>query len=80
MPEVLRLDGFVFFFYSNEGNEPMHVHIRKAGGLAKYRLLPIELDYSKGRKSSDLFKAEKIIYNNFEEIKEKWDNVFGSQI
>ena len=33
MPVVLRLEGFKFFFYSNEGNpqEPAHIHVRKAG-------------------------------------------------
>jgi hypothetical protein len=35
MPEVFRKLGFVFFFYANEGNEPMHIHVRKAGGFAK---------------------------------------------
>ena len=36
MPEVFRELGFVFFFYSNEGQEPMHVHVRKTGGFAKF--------------------------------------------
>jgi hypothetical protein len=36
MPEVFRELGFVFFFYSNEGLEPMHINVRKAGGFAKF--------------------------------------------
>ena len=36
MPEVFREFGFVFFFYANEGQEPMHIHVRKAGGFAKF--------------------------------------------
>lgn len=31
MPEVFREFGFVFLFYANEGQEPMHIHVRKAG-------------------------------------------------
>jgi hypothetical protein len=77
MPEVFREEGFVFFFYANEGNEPMHIHVRKAGGFAKFWLLPVELDYSKGFKSADLIKAESMIIANFEKIKERWHNVFG---
>lgn len=77
MPEVFRLDGYVFFFYSNEGNEPMHIHVRKAGAYAKFWLIPIELDYSKGFKPSDLVKAEEMIHIEIERIKEKWYNVFG---
>jgi hypothetical protein len=44
MPEVFRCEGYVFFFYSNEGREPIHVHVRKAGGWAKFWLEPLELD------------------------------------
>jgi hypothetical protein len=77
MPEVFREEGFVFFFFSNEGNEPMHIHVRKAGGYAKYWLMPVELDSSKGLKSIDLIKAEEMINKHLEQIKEKWYNVFG---
>jgi hypothetical protein len=48
MPEVFRTEGYVFSFYSNEGNEPLHVHVRRAGGFAKFWLEPIGLDYSQG--------------------------------
>ncbi len=36
MPTVLRVDGFRFFFYSNEGNEPAHIHVQKAEKYAKF--------------------------------------------
>ena len=55
----------------------MHIHVRKAGGYAKFWLMPIEIDSSKGLKSSDLMKAEIMINNNIDRIKEKWYDVFG---
>jgi hypothetical protein len=78
MPEVFRQLGFVFFFYSNESNEPMHVHVRKAGGFAKYWIEPIGLDFSQGMKVSDLKTAEKLIKEHVELIKLKWNEVHGS--
>lgn len=30
MPTILRIDGFRFYFYSHEPNEPPHVHIDNA--------------------------------------------------
>ncbi len=33
MPEVFRKLEFVFFFYTNESQEPMNIHMRKAGGF-----------------------------------------------
>ncbi len=40
MPTVLRLQGFRFFFYSNENDEPMHVHVEKAEAVGKIWLEP----------------------------------------
>ena len=70
MPEVFRKYGFVFFFYSNEGNEPMHIHVRKAGGFAKFWIEPIELEFSQGMKVNDLKTAERLIEDNMELIKD----------
>mgnify|MGYP002075140729 CR=1 FL=1 len=42
----------------------MHIHVRRAGGFAKFWLMPLELDSSKGLKSSDLMKAENMIIEN----------------
>ena len=78
MPEVFRKLGFVFFFYANEGNEPIHIHVRKAGGFAKYWIEPIELEFSQGMKVSDLKTAEKLIKDHIVQIKTKWHEVHGS--
>ena len=77
MPEVFRELGFVFFFYTNEGEEPMHIHVRKAGGFAKYWVEPVELDFSQGMKVMDLRTAEQLIIENIERIKQKWYEVHG---
>ena len=38
MPTVLRWNGYRFYFFSNEGSEPPHIHVDKAGHTAKYWL------------------------------------------
>jgi hypothetical protein len=43
MPTVLRWNGYRFYFFSNEGAEPPHIHIDKAGSTAKYWLQPVAL-------------------------------------
>ena len=51
MPVVLRLDGFTFFFYSNEGNprEPAHIHVRRGRDEAKFWLTPaVSMSYNDG--------------------------------
>lgn len=49
MPEILRIFGLRFFFFSRE-HEPIHVHVESADGKAKFNILPdsIVLVYNKG--------------------------------
>lgn len=78
MPEVFRKHGFVFFFYSNEGQEPMHIHVRKAGGFAKFWIEPVTLEYAQGLKVNDLKLAEDLIVEHINLIKERWNEIHGS--
>jgi len=48
VPTLLEVEGFRFYFFSLEGNEPPHVHVRKGGGKAKLWLSPVELVYARG--------------------------------
>jgi hypothetical protein len=36
MPTVLNINGYRLFFFSNEKNEPIHIHIEKAENYAKF--------------------------------------------
>ena len=36
MPTILEILGWRLFFYSNENDEPIHIHARKAGMECKY--------------------------------------------
>lgn len=29
MPQIIQLFGYIIYFWSNEGNEPVHVHVCK---------------------------------------------------
>ena len=48
MPNVFEKEGFRFFFYSNEREEPPHIHVRRGGGLAKIWLQPLRLAHAEG--------------------------------
>jgi hypothetical protein len=74
---VFREDGFVVFFYSNEGQEPMHVHVRRAGGHAKFWIGPLCLEYSEGLKVGELARAEELISSHMDLIRRKWNEVFN---
>ena len=45
MPTILLLEGFRFFFYSNENDEPAHIHVKKGDAEGKIWLEPdLEID------------------------------------
>ncbi len=78
MPEVFRKEGYVFFFYSNENREPIHVHVRRAGGSAKFWMEPVELDFASGLKTAEITRAEQLVIEHAELIRSKWHEAFGT--
>jgi hypothetical protein len=77
MPQVLRVSGYRFFFFSREGNEPRHIHVEQAERYAKFWLDPIELVESRGFRGSELRELHSIIAEHREEFIVAWDEHFG---
>lgn len=78
MPTVLREGGFRFFFFSNEGTEPPHVHVEAGDGHAKFWLNPVELAYSAAFKTIDLKRARLLVIRYRLEFEERWREHFGT--
>jgi len=79
MPTVFRHLGFRFFFYSNEGDprEPVHIHVMKDGGEAKFWLDPDpRLARSVGFDARTLRVLARIIADRADDIEEAWNEHF----
>jgi hypothetical protein len=79
MPTVLRRDGYRFFFFSNEGTEPPHIHVESGDSYAKFWLRPIKLARAIGFNSSELNELRLIVFENQILFKERWDGYFKHQ-
>jgi hypothetical protein len=79
MPSLFRLEGFVFSFYSSDGNEPVHVHVRKAGGAAKIWMEPISLARAEDMDWRDIKRAMELAEHHKKLILEKWNEYFPNQ-
>ena len=77
MPTVLRVKGYRFFFFSNEKNEPIHIHIEKADNYAKFWLEPISLAVDYGFNSKQLGEISEILEEHHDLIIHKWNEYFG---
>ena len=77
MPEILRVGGFRFFFFSREGREPRHVHVEQAERYAKFWLEPIKLVESRGFRGSELRELHSLIAQNHTKFIVAWDEYFS---
>ena len=77
MPTILRHGRWRFFFYSNEGSEPAHVHVEAVDGTAKFWLNPVALVGSSGLRSGDLRFAERFVRQNRDYLMEAWNEHFS---
>ena len=73
MPEVLRIRGFRFFFFSREGHEPRHIHVERAEKYAKFWLEPIGLAESRGFRSRELTALREMIEEHRHEFINAWN-------
>lgn len=76
MPTLLNINGYRFFFYSND-HLPRHVHIEKAGKTAKFELAPLELLNNKGFNASELREIRILIQQNINFLIKSWDEYFN---
>lgn len=78
MPTIFVFLGLRFFFYSNENNEPIHVHVKSGNGEAKFWLVPeIKCESNYGFTDKEVRKIKEIIQERKKEIIEKWNEHFG---
>ena len=75
MPTILRVRGFQFFFFSQEGNEPPHIHVKKGDGAAKFWLDPVRLANSDGFKKPELQAIIQIIEKHEAELLRAWNEI-----
>jgi hypothetical protein len=77
LPTVLRVGPYRFFFYSNEGVERAHIHVRSGDGEAKFWLDPVEEAWHRGYHTRQLKQVEGHINDNHSLLVEAWDEFFG---
>ncbi|MBA2447917.1 MAG: DUF4160 domain-containing protein [Chloroflexi bacterium] len=77
MPTMLRVEGFRFFFFSNELQEPPHVHVERGDGYAKLWLDPIILAYSERLTRAELRRLRELTAEHEGLFLEQWHAYFG---
>ncbi len=78
MPTVLLKDGFRFFFYSDEGSEPAHIHVKKGDAEGKIWLEPVsKIAYLNGFTNTEEKQIRVIVFEHLEKFKTQWHGHFN---
>jgi hypothetical protein len=77
MPTVLRFDGYRFYFYSHEPNEPPHVHVDRAEATAKVWLEEVKIARGRGFRTKERNAILSIVKEHREMLLEAWNEYFG---
>ena len=81
MPTALLIRGWRLFFYTNERNEPPHIHVRKGDVERKYWLHPVEYDieesYAYNMSPANRREIRKIIFTHFDYLVAEYEKIHG---
>jgi len=79
MPTILFIMGWRFFFYSNEADEPIHVHFQKGEREGKLWLDVENFELVEAHafhlSPADKRTVRKIVFGNFEYIISQWQEM-----
>ena len=78
MPTVLRVGGVRFFFYSNEGYEPAHIHVQEGAALAKFWLRPVALASSSRFRPHEIRRLARLVEEHEDRFLEAWNDFFAT--
>ena len=82
MPTVLRQGQWRFFFYSNEGSEPPHIHVASTAGAgkgtAKFLLIPVRMVRSRGLGAHELRRIGRFLIEREQEFVRAWNEHFST--
>jgi hypothetical protein len=77
MPTVLRWGRYRAYFYSNEGDEPPHVHVRSGNREAKIWLRDLTVAVNFRFPPHELGDIIRHLETYNEELLEAWNDYFG---
>lgn len=77
MPTVHRQQGYRFYFFSHEPNEPPHVHIDKGDATIKVWLDSLDVAKSRGFRAHEISGIVSMVAGHQVMLREKWDEHFG---
>ena len=78
MPTALCWGPYRAFFYSNEGDEPAHVHVRAGDKEAKFWLHDVSVAFNAGFPAHEIGDIIRHLKMNRDLLQRAWNEHFGA--
>jgi hypothetical protein len=78
MPTVFRWGPYRAFFYSNEGSEPAHIHVRSGSKEAKFWLHDLSVAVNAGFPTHEIGDIIRHLKQNRDALMGAWNEHFGN--
>ena len=75
MPTIFKIDGYRFFFFSDE-HTPEHIHIEKADAYARIEIENLKVTDSYNLNSKELKKLLKLVTEYRDKLQGAWNEYF----
>ncbi|MBC7228042.1 MAG: DUF4160 domain-containing protein [Thermoflexales bacterium] len=77
MPTVLQEGPYSFVFFSSDGGEPPHIHVKREHRIAKFWLNPVRLAKNRGFAAHELNQIARLVVKYESVLLEAWHEFFG---
>ena len=78
LPTVLVDGPYAFLFFSSDGSEPPHIHVRRDRSLVKFWLGPVSLSKNRGFGEHELRQIAQLVVKHEKTLLEAWHDYFGA--
>lgn len=78
MPTALKDGPYSFLFFSSDGSEAAHIHVKRDRQIAKFWLNPISLAKNRGFKEHELNQIARLVVKHEQKLLEAWHEHFNS--
>jgi len=78
MPTILQDGPYALVFFSSDGGEPPHIHVKRERMIAKFWLEPIELAKNRRFSKHELRRIGRLVRMHRQELLEAWHDYFGA--
>jgi hypothetical protein len=78
MPTIRWVGPYRFYFYSSDGDEPAHVHVRRDAARAKFWLRPVALASPCAFSGREIRRLQVLVERHRDDFEEAWHEFFGA--